>query len=575
VSFAPGRSGVMTATNETDNVTLHDYLRVVRRRKWMVVLTALLVPLAVVAFSLQQQKLYEASADVLLNSQNAAATAGLPGTPLTGLSQEPERITQAQARVARMPEVVERVLDSVSGTGMTVSDFLAGSSVSNSPGSDILTFAVTNPDPALAERLANAYASEYTAYRQELDASLIERALADVEGRLQKLEREGTKLDTKLERRNASFGVLTSYTALYTSLIERQQTLESIQELQGPGASVVQQADGTVLTQPKTLRNAAVGLVVGLVLGLGLVFLREALETRARTAREVSAGLGGLPLLGRVPEPPRRLRRAGRLVMLEDPGSVQAEAFRMLRARLDFFTLDQDRAIMVTSALEQEGKSTTVANLAIAFARAGRRVALVDLNLRRPRLARFFDLKGPGLTQVALGHVPLEEALTEIVIADPRALGRRTAPPEGGNGNGNRAGELSGLLEVLPSGPISPDPGEFVSSPALGKILRALRQRADIVLVDAPQALRVGDVIALSSHVDGIIVVARSKTLRRQTLAELNMQLAAMRPPALGLVVTGEGEGEGDGYAVVGFASDDYRSGASDPVGASSRAGPG
>ena len=76
--------------------------------------------------------------------------------------------------------------------------------------------------------------------------------------------------------------------------------------------------------------------------------------------------------------------------MLEDPGSVQAEAFRMLRARLDFFTLDQDLAIMVTSALEQEGKSTTVANLAIAFARAGRRVALVDLNLRRPRLARFF-----------------------------------------------------------------------------------------------------------------------------------------------------------------------------------------
>ena len=123
----------------------------------------------------------------------------------------------------------------------------------------------------------------------------------------------------------------------------------------------------------------------------------------------------------------------------------------------------------------------------------------------------------------------------------------------------------------MPSGPISPDPGEFVSSPALGKVLRALRERADIVLVDAPQALHVGDVIALSSHVDGIIVVARSKTLRRQTLAELNMQLAAMRAPALGLVVTGEGEG--DGYAV-GFASDGYRSGASDPLGASSGAKP-
>ena len=211
----------MTATIETDTVTLHDYLRVVRRRKWMVVLAALLVPLAVVAFSLQQQRLYEASADVLLNSQNAAAAAALPGTPLMGLSQEPERITEAQARVARMPEVVERVLSSVSGTGLTVSDFLADSSVSNSPGSDILTFAVTNPDPALAERLANAYAFEYSAYREELDASLIERALADVEQRLQQLERVGASL----KRRDASFGELTRCSALYTSLIDRQQTL--------------------------------------------------------------------------------------------------------------------------------------------------------------------------------------------------------------------------------------------------------------------------------------------------------------------------------------------------------------
>jgi non-specific protein-tyrosine kinase len=230
--------------------------------------------------------------------------------------------------------------------------------------------------------------------------------------------------------------------------------------------------------------------------------------------------------------------------------------------------LDRDvRTIMVTSALEREGKSTTVANLAVAFARAGKRVALVDLDLRRPVLARFFGLKGPGLTNVALGHAPLEEALTQIVIADPPPLRRRAAPAGGGNGNGNRTGELSGLLEVLPSGPIPPDPGEFVSSPALGVTLQALRERCDVVLVDAPQSLRVGDAIALSSRVDGIVVVARSKALRRQTLAELNRQLATMGAPALGLVVTGEAEG--DGYAV-GFESGGYRSGAAGAVRTSS-----
>jgi polysaccharide biosynthesis transport protein len=558
----------MGATTETDAVTLHDYLRVVRRRKWVVVQAALLLPLAAVAFSLHQQRLHEASADVLLSAENLSAS--VPGTPLAGLSQEPERITQTQARVARAPEVVQGALSQVSGTGLTIDEFLADSSVSSSPASDILTFAVTNPDSALAKQLANAYAQSYSAYRQRLYTGSIQRALADVERRLQQLDRAAVSLEAT--GKDAALGAVTTYGALYTSLVDRQQTLQSMEALQPSVASVLQQADGAVLTQPKTVRNGALGLVVGLVLGLGLVFLREALEMRARTAEEISASLGGLPLLGRVTEPPKRLRRAEKLVMLEEPASVRAEAFRMLRANLDSMTFDRDvRTIMVTSALQQEGKSTTVANLAVAFARAGKRVALVDLDLRCPVLARFFDLEGPGLTQVALGHVPLEEALRQIVIADPTAPRRRALLRRRANGNGNVTRELLGLLEVLPSGPIPPDPGEFVSSPALGKILRALRERADVVLVDAPGALHVGDVIALSSRVDGIVVVARSKVLRRQTLAELKRLLALARTPALGFVATGEADGES--YAA-GFSTNGYRSGAFDAVGASSGAEP-
>jgi succinoglycan biosynthesis transport protein ExoP len=558
----------MTATTETDAVTLHDYLRVVRRRKWVVVQAALLLPLAAVAFSLHQQRLYEASADVLLSAENVST--GVPGTSPTGLSQEPERITQTQARVARMPEVVSSALQQVRGTGLTVTDLLAESSVSTSPATDILTFSVTDPDPALATQLANAYAQSYSAYRQRLFTGSIERALADVERRLQQLDRAGALLEGA--GGNAGLGALTRYGSLYTSLVDRQQTLESLQALQPSVASVLREADGTVLTQPKTLRNGALGLVVGLALGLGLVFLREALETRARTAEEVSARLGGLPLLGRLPRPPKRLQRAEKLVMLEEPASVRAEAFRTLRANLDFMTLERDvRTIMVTSALEQEGKSTTVANLAVAFARAGKRVVLVDLDLRHPVLARFFGLTGPGLTQVVLGHVPLEEALTQIVVTDQPAPRRRVALRRGGrNGSGHLTRELVGVLEVLPSGPIPPDPGEFVSSPALGKILLALRERADVVLVDAPRALRIGDVIALSSRVDGIVVVTRSKVLRRQTLAELSGLLGMVRTPVLGLVITDEGEGEAD---TAGLTSNGYRKGALDAVGASTGGG--
>jgi non-specific protein-tyrosine kinase len=254
--------------------------------------------------------------------------------------------------------------------------------------------------------------------------------------------------------------------------------------------------------------------------------------------------------------------------MLEEPATAQAEALRMLRANLDSITLERGvRTIMVTSALEREGKSTTVANLAVAFARAGKRVALVDLDLRRPVLARFFDLDGPGLTQVALGHASLDEALTRIAITDPPEPRRRLALRRGGNQDGIVTRELLGLLEVLPSGPIPPDPGEFVSSPALAKILSVLRERADVVLVDAPGALHVGDVVALSSRADGIVIVARPKALRHQTLVELNRLLALLRTPALGFVATGEDDG--DGYAAGSATA--YRSGAFETVGTSIR----
>jgi len=548
---------------ETDAVTLQDYLRVVRRRKWMVVQAALLLTLAAVAFSLHQQALYEASADVLLSAENVSSA--VPGS-VSGLSQDPERTTQTQAQVARVPAIVQGALDRVDAPGMTVADFLANSSVSSSPTSDILTFAVTNPDSALARQLANAYAQSYSAYRQKSYGDAIERSLTDVDGRLQRLERTAASLQGS--GRRARLGALTAYGAQYSTLIDQQQTLESMQALQPSVASVLREADGATLTQPKTVRNGVLGLVVGLVLGLGLAFLREALETRVRTTEEVSARLGGLPLLGRLPRPPKRLRRSDKLVMLEDPASAQAEAFRMLRANLDFMTLDRDaRTIIITSALEQEGKSTTVANLAVAFARAGKRVVLVDLDLRRPVLARFFDLEGPGLTQVALGHVPLEAALAGIAITDPPAPRRRLSLRRSGNQNGHVTRELLGQLEVLPSGPIPPDPGEFVSSAALGKVMGALRERADVVLVDAPAALHVGDVVSLSSLADGILVVARPTALRRQTLAELKRLLSLVRTPALGFVATGE---DGEGYAV-GSASAAYRSPAFDLAEASGR----
>jgi polysaccharide biosynthesis transport protein len=516
---------VTTAGHAGHAATLRDYLHVLRRRKWIILQAAVLVPAAAIGFSIHQQKLYRASAQVLLSSQNLATE--LTGTQQTGVSVQPDRVAQTQADVARVPAIAARVLRRVPGTGLTVQRFLSRSGVSTATNADILTFEVMNRDAALARRLVDEYAASYTVYRRSLDTAAIHTALQSVDARIGQLVDAGGRGG-----------------ALYASLVERQQTLATMQALQTSNAAVVQQAQKVVQVQPKTSRNAVLGIFLGIVLGIGLAFLREALDTRVRNAEEIGERLGGLSLLARVPVPSKKLRAKNRLVMLDSPTGVQAEAFRMLRTNLDFATLGRNaRTIMVTSAVEQEGKSTTIANLAVALARTGQRVVLVDLDLRRPFLHKFFELDSPGITQVALGHISLEEALVPVAIADARQRWKTN-----GNGNGNGHGAVKGILEVLPSGPIPPDPGEFVGTAVLSEILEELRMRADFVLIDAPPVLHVGDAMALSTKVDGILVVTRMQVVRRHMLNELARQLANAPTPVLGFVVTAADEEESYGY---------------------------
>jgi tyrosine-protein kinase len=501
-----------------EGTTLRDYVQVIRRRKWIILLTALLVPAAAVVLSLRQTALYESSAQVLLNRANAAIVSGV-SDPNT--YYQPERVLQTQAELARVPAVAQRVIDA-SGANMTVEQFLAESSVSSEPNSDLLNFQVVDKDPELSKRLATDYAKQFAAYRTELDTAAIASALEGVTQRIDDLAAQGDHSS-----------------ALYTNLVEKEQQLRTLQALQTSTLSVVREADQASQTQPKPIRNGVLALLVGLVLGIGLAFLWDALDIRVRTAEEMGQELG-LPLLARLPAPSRGMRSQEQLATLVDPHGIQGEAFRMLRTNLDFMNIDRSaKTIMVTSAVESEGKSTTVANLAVTFARAGRVVTLVDLDLRRPFLARFFRLEDrPGLTQVALGYAELDDALSVIPI-DASSNGS-----EGQNGNA----DLGGLLQVLSAGPIPPDPGEFVNSHVVDDILGRVRERSDIVLIDAPPLLRVGDAMALSAKADGIILVTRLRVVRRPMLKEIRRLLEVAPAAKLGFVLTGAQEEEGYGY---------------------------
>jgi capsular exopolysaccharide synthesis family protein len=506
--------------------TLWDYLQVVLRRKWLF-LVPLVLGLAVSALlAFSQSALYQAQARILLDRQTVPDA--LSGTPNPSAYLQLDRFAQTQAEVAKSPEVALRTVRKLGLTNLQASDLLDAVSVAPEPGAEVLVVKVKNSDPSLALRLATEYARQYLGYRQQLNAEGLAQVAADVEVKLEQLLLSG---DTS--------------SGLYSELVSQRQQVLARQALQSPNGYLIQPAVKTDKVQWQPAKMILIGLVLGLLAGLGLVFLRDALDSRKRSAEALSGQLG-LALLGRIPAPKRRLARRSRLIMLDDPNDARAEPFRMLRAKLELANLKPAaRTIMATSAARSEGKSTTVANLAVALARGGHSVVLVDLDLRHPSLHRFFALTGrPGLTQVALGRARLTDATVSIALLGDSA---------GDNPRGRRE---RGSLEVVGTGPLPPNPGEFVGTESFLEVLRTLSARADIVLIDAPPLLEGGDALALSAKVDALFVVSRLKLASSPVVEELKLVLDSCPAQKLGYVATGadvddasfHGYDDGNGY---------------------------
>jgi succinoglycan biosynthesis transport protein ExoP len=503
---------------------LQTYLRVLWRRKLVLLPLVIVLPLMVFLRADSPGTTYEASATVLLNRQSQ------------GLSEVSDptlwdagRMIRTQSQIARLPEIARRVVEASGLRDRGAGDFLGNSSISSDEDNDLLVFLARDRDPEVAVRLTNLYATKYIEYRRELDTRALREALRLVGEQLEEAKSQGVGPES----------------ALYQSLLERQQQLQTAETLLQSNALLVRPAASAGATPSGERRMVLLALGLGLILGLGLAFVVEALDTRVRSIEELTGAISA-PLLGTIPPPPRSLRRQRALVMLKEPNSPSAEPYRMLRASLEIARPEDCRLLMLTSAIEAEGKSTTAANLAVSMAQAGEHVILVDLDLYRPGVDRWFRLPAsPGLTDVVVRKIPLEEALRAVPVVSGRAaalLAAGRAPASATNG-GTRAGKL----EVLTRGTAPDSPGEFVARSDFNAVLEQLRARADVVIVDGPPLLLSGDALMLSSKLDGILVVARMNILKRRQVQELDRILASCPAARLGLVVT-DAAPEGGGY---------------------------
>ena len=525
--------------------TLRDYLAIARRRKWVILALPVIAATVAYVLSAMEAPVYQASAKVLVN-RAAGFSTDITGTDPT--IYDAARYLTTQANIARSPTLAARVATKSEVPGMTPGAVLGASSVLPDPDADVLGFSVSGGNAASVVKLVNAYAYEFTRYKTELDTARINDALRVVRSRMAALARQG------------QIGSTT-----YQTLVQSENQLLTTEKLVSNNTTVLEGAAYAGQLSPKPRRNLLAGGLLGLVIALGLALLAEALDRGVRTEDEIHAILD-LPLLGRISAPPRKLQEGNGLVMLAEPMTARAEAFRKLRTSIEFVNRERrSRTLMFTSGTAGEGKSTTVANLAVAFARAGRKVALVDLDIRQPSLHSFIGARSEhGIADVVMRRIQLEHAIQQIALpavspsvvpangnapSSPAPSPSARWAPSGATAESGSNGRAAAQhhLAFLACGTIPSVESEFLGHERVSTTLESLSEAFEIILLDAPPFLAVGDAMALSANVDAIVVVTHLGT-QRQILRDLVRELRQCRARTLGFVLTGVPGGEGHGY---------------------------
>jgi len=302
------------------------------------------------------------------------------------------------------------------------------------------------------------------------------------------------------------------------------------------------------INPPKSKATAAVGTILGLILGVVFAFVVETFDTSVAAIEEVEE-LIGVHALGIIPhvnmqeiksilskESPgdiddKTAERYARLVSHFAPKSTLAESYRALRTNINFSGLKDDiKTIAFTSASPQEGKSSIVTNLALTMAQDGKRVLLIDGDMRRPVIYRIFGIdQAPGLSDIILGSYSWKEVVktTADIMMGKMSVDEVMITPGMDN------------LHIITSGTVPPNPAELMSTDKINEIISEARAEYDLVLWDAPPVLSATDAAILASRMEGVVLVYRVGKVGRNTLKRAKAQLDNVKAKVIGVVLNG------------------------------------
>lgn len=524
-------------SEEEVTIDLRQYIALFLQWWWLIALATLLAGAVAFLVSRQMAPVYQASTTVLINEAPSISKT----TDYTSIMTS-ERLAKTYSEMMVKRPVLESVIARL-GLPMTFEDLKGAITVSPVRDTQLVSIQVESTNPNLAAAIANAVVVVFSDQIQDTQTSRfaaskesLQTQIADMEARIAETRglltqaKDSAEID-RLETR------LSQYEAIYSNLTlsYEQVRLAEAQTL----SNVVQVEQAVVPTspvRPKTMQNTLLAAVVGAMLAVGGIFAYDALDDTVKNPEEVTKSLR-LPILGVISHY-EEADDEEVLITRAEPRSPVSESFRALRTNVQYASVDHPlRTLLVTSPAPGDGKTTIATNLAVVLAQSGRRVAVLDADLHRPRVHSVFRAETqPGLS--ALFVQP------EIHL------------------NGSLQPTVQDGLRVVAAGMIPPNPSELLGSNKMREIMAAVLEQSDMVILDTPPVLSVNDSVVLAPTVDGVLLVIRPGETKMTALKQAVEQLRYVGANLIGIVLNKANTKKGRyGYYYKHYYYDKYRYG--------------
>jgi capsular exopolysaccharide synthesis family protein len=490
---------------------LRRYLSVVRKWLWLVIACTLLAGGLAFLLSRNSAPVYQASATLMVNQASNPSTATAYSDILTS-----ERLARTYASLLISRPVLE---ETARRLGVDVETLRGTISVTPVRETQLLEIQVQGPGAELVAQIANTLPQVFIDRSRELQLGRVSESKANLEKEISNTELDLARTQAALNQalddaqRARLETSLAQYRSTYSTLVASYQQVK-LAEAQASNNLVVAEAAEIPEKpiRPRPLVTALLAAIFGALVAIGAAYVIEYLDDTVKTPDDVTR-VSGLPTLGAI----ARLREGSgdrHLVASVESKAPESEAYRTLRTNIQFSSVDRPtRTLLVTSSGPSEGKSTTAANLAVVMAQTGKRVIVVDADLRRPVLHRIFGV--PNNTGIT----------TALLAGDDMSLDGHLQPSKVEN------------LSLLTSGPIPPNPSEILGSHRMASLIESLTQLADMVIFDSPPVLAVTDAAVLGRQVDGVVLVADARQTREQVLARAVSELQNTGANLLGVVL--------------------------------------